>query len=130
MADPAALMQAAEDQFMTALEHKCVDMGLDSSMVSKIRAKAKAKYSCFFCMGFKVVYRSREGRFANLDGRGNFDIVNCMACQGNDNHVKVADPSAYGGFLCKRGTRGEEWWEEQAKLACEHAMKAGLAKLG
>ena len=29
---------------------------------------------CFYCMNRRQVNRPREGRFASLDGRGNFDL--------------------------------------------------------
>ena len=36
---------------------------------------------CFYCMNRRQVNRPREGRFASLDGRGNFDLFQCEMCR-------------------------------------------------
>ena len=54
--------------------------------------------------------------FANLDGRGNYDIINCIACQGNEDWVKCSSgpESQYPGIV-KRGNRERHWFESSAQ---------------
>ena len=53
--------------------------------------------------------------FSNLDGRGDYDIINCECCKGNANQVKCSSgpASAYPGIV-KRGTRERSWIECKA----------------
>ena len=63
-----------------------------------IRISAKILHpgpDCSYCMDHKVVYRNRKTMIDWMDGRGNFDILNCHYCKGNDNWVKCShDPGS------------------------------------
>ena len=63
-------------------------------------------------LDYEVVYKDREGMFSNLDGRGDYDIINCECCKGNANWVSCSSgpASAYPGIV-KRGTRERSWIE-------------------
>ena len=55
---------------------------------------------CASCNDIELVYKNRDGMFANLDGRGSYDIINCEKCKGNNNWVACShDPSeSYPGI--------------------------------
>ena len=66
----------------------------------KIRKKAE-QITCFYCLDYGRVYRDRGNVFDFLDGRGSYDIINCIACKGNDHWLKCSrDPDKeYPGIV-------------------------------
>ena len=79
--------------------------------MKKIRAVAK-DITCFYCLDYKIVYKDREGMFSNLDGRGNYDIKNCIVCTGNDHWKKCSSgPTTEYPGIVKRGDRERQWFE-------------------
>ena len=79
----------------------------------KIRAYAK-DITCFYCLDYKIVYKDREGVFSSLDGRGNFDIINCTVCTGNENWIKCSSgPTTEYPGIFKRGDRERYWFERK-----------------
>ncbi|CAE7947813.1 GLTP1, partial [Symbiodinium sp. KB8] len=67
---------------------------------------------CEICAGREVVYKDRDGLFANLDGAGDYDIIKCPRCQGASTWIECCHdpPRQYPGIL-KRGNRKTEWFE-------------------
>ena len=67
---------------------------------TKMRDKAK-NTRCFYCMDYTKVYRDRNNVLDFFDGRGQYDIVNCIVCVGNDHWLKCSrDPqSEYPGII-------------------------------
>ena len=54
---------------------------------------------------------------ANLDGRGDYDIIWCKKCKGNDNWIKCShDPNAEEPNIVKRGTTNKAWFEKALSL--------------
>jgi len=45
---------------------------------------------CGSCNDIEVVYKNRDSMFANLDGKGSYDIINCEKCQGNKDWVSCS----------------------------------------
>ena len=56
-----------------AVRTECANSDSDRTSLSSIHA--------FGCMR-EVVYKDRDGLFANLDGAGDYDIIKCPRCQG------------------------------------------------
>ena len=42
------------------------------------------KIRCFNCLDIGKVWRDRTHPLAFLDGKGNYDFINCYKCQGNN----------------------------------------------
>ena len=80
----------------------------------KVR-KAAENIQCFYCLDYQEVYKDREGMFANLDGRGDYDIINCVVCHGNSNWVSCSSSptTSYPGIV-KRGDRERSWIETKS----------------
>ena len=80
----------------------------------KVR-KASENIQCFYCLDYQEVYKDREGMFANLDGRGDYDIINCVVCHGNSNWVSCSSSptTSYPGIV-KRGDRERSWIETKS----------------
>ena len=112
----AALQEGAKQRFYAELEKReNGDSVSDRKAASKVREAAE-KISCFYCLDYTMVYKDREGMFANLDGQGNYDIINCIACKGNEDWVKCSSGpgSQYPGIM-KRGNRERHWFESRAQ---------------
>ena len=68
------------------------------------RRQEKARSTrCFYCMDYTKVCKDRKNWLDFMDGRGNYDIVNCIVCTGNDHWLKCSrdSESEYPG-ICKR----------------------------
>lgn len=78
--------------------------------------KAGDEIKCFFCLDYEIVFKDREGMFANMDGRGNYDIINCICCKGNSNWVSCSSSptTSYPG-ISKRGSRERTWIESKGR---------------
>ena len=78
--------------------------------------KAGKEIKCFYCLNYEIVYKDREGMFANMDGRGNYDLINCICCKGNTNWVGCSSSptTSYPG-ISKRGDRERTWIEGKAR---------------
>lgn len=83
----------------------------DREEAKKIREYAR-NIKCFYCLDYTFVYKDRKGMFDNLDGRGSYDIVNCIVCKGNDHWKECSGQpeSQYPGIV-KRGVRERMWFE-------------------
>ena len=70
----------------------------------RIRRKAE-QIKCFYCLDYGRVYRDRGTVFDFLDGRGSYDIINCIACKGNDKWLKCSkDPESEYPGIVNRGS--------------------------
>ena len=56
------------------------------------------------------MYRDRGTVFDFFDGRGNYDIINCTACKGNDKWLKCSkDPEReYPGIVSRASSKNAE----------------------
>ena len=53
--------------------------------------------------------------FSNLDQHGDYDIINCLACKGNDYWLRCSSgPESQHPGIVKRGTRERSWIEQKA----------------
>ena len=126
-----ALRYNAQKQFRKELQQwKDSDSKKKNQLALELEIEAKS-INCFYCLDYKVVYKDREGMFASMDGRGNYDIINCKCCKGNDGWVSCSSgpESKYPG-ICKRGTRDRHWIEmsfdkHAQSLIDQLAKKAG-----
>lgn len=67
---------------------------------------------CASCGGLGMTYADREGMFANLDCRGDFDILKCGQCQGSSDFVECShDPTKEYLGINKSGTRDKHFIE-------------------
>ena len=109
-------------------------IGDDSKNVEKRGRRLKEvgdKIKCFYCLDYEIVYKDREGMFANMDGRGDFDIINCVCCRGNSNWVSCSSSptTTYPGIL-KRGTRERSWIEGKGIKSMESLADKLEQKIG
>tara|TARA_B100000745_G_C19983614_1_gene333250 strand:- start:12 stop:413 length:402 start_codon:yes stop_codon:yes gene_type:complete len=81
----------------------------------KVR-KAAEDTKCFYCLDYQVVYKDREGMLTSMDGRGNYDIINCEACNGDSKWISCSSgpKTTYPGIV-KRGVRERSWIETKAE---------------
>ncbi len=116
MANKEVLRNNSKTKFYNELnELKNNDSKSDKIMAEKIEEESKS-IKCFYCLDLEIVYKDREGMFANLDFRGDYDILNCVCCKGNDNWIKCSsNPSGQYPGILKRGTRERSWIEGGAK---------------
>lgn len=130
MADAKTLNEASKAQFYRDLRKmEEGDSVKDRETAKKLREEAK-KISCFYCLDYTVVYKDREGMFSNLDFRGDYDIINCLVCKGNENWIKCSSgpDSQYPGIV-KRGTRERMWLEGKATDVMESLAEKLKAKI-
>lgn len=130
MAAGKKLNEASKEQFYKELRKlETGDSLSDRDTAKKIRAAAE-KISCFYCLDYEVVYKDREGMFSNLDFRGDYDIINCLVCKGNEDWIKCSSgpESQYPGIV-KRGTRERMWLEGKATGVMESLVDKLKAKI-
>ena len=90
------------------------------SIVGRDRAvkvkKTAEDIKCFYCLDYQEVYKDREGMLASMDGRGNYDIINCEACNGDSKWISCSSgpTTTYPGIV-KRGVRERSWIETKAE---------------
>ena len=96
----------------------------------KVR-KAAENIKCFYCLDYQEVYKDREGMFANLDGNGDYDIINCVVCHGNSNQVSCSSSptTSYPGIV-KRGDRERSWIESKALGVGDNLVDKLSEKIG
>eukprot|EP00747_Dinoflagellata_sp_TGD_P068393 gnl/TRDRNA2_/TRDRNA2_155692_c0_seq2.p1 gnl/TRDRNA2_/TRDRNA2_155692_c0~~gnl/TRDRNA2_/TRDRNA2_155692_c0_seq2.p1 ORF type:complete len:419 (+),score=81.83 gnl/TRDRNA2_/TRDRNA2_155692_c0_seq2:29-1285(+) len=71
---------------------------------------------CFYCLDYRICYKDRASVLANLDGRGDYDLVNCTACRGNDAFIDCCkDPDRKFPGIRKHGNRERHRWEAPPK---------------
>lgn len=67
---------------------------------------------CKYCSGCKVIYKDREGIFANLDGCGDYDIFSCHQCTGQSEWIECSRfPERDYPGIRHRGVRERNWFE-------------------
>tara|TARA_B100000963_G_C22608555_1_gene663773 strand:+ start:1648 stop:2049 length:402 start_codon:yes stop_codon:yes gene_type:complete len=96
----------------------------------KVREAAE-KIQCFYCLDYQEVYKDREGMFANLDGRGDYDIINCVVCHDNSNWLSCSSSptTTYPGIV-KRGDRERSWIETKALGVGDNLVDKLSEKIG
>lgn len=112
MVNSEVLRENSKTQFFNQLQKlKDSDSKKENQLADKLEDVAK-HITCFYCLDYEIVYKDREGMFSNLDGRGDYDIINCECCKGNANWLSCSSgpASAYPGIV-KRGTRERSWIE-------------------
>lgn len=116
MASASVLRENSKNKFYNELEElKKSDSKKDERISKKLEEIAK-NIRCFYCLDLQIVYKDREGMFSNLDGRGDYDIINCMCCKNNHNWVSCSSgPSSQYPGIVKRGTRQKSWMEFAGK---------------
>ena len=131
MASIKTLRENSKSLFYSEVEKMIED---DSKKVEKRGRrllKEGKKIKCFYCLDYEIVYKDREGMFANMDGRGDFDIINCICCRGNKDWVSCSSSptTTYPGIL-KRGTRERSWIEGKAVHSLESLADKLEQKIG
>ena len=126
MASIKTLRENSRGLFYSEVEKMIND---DSKKVEKRGRRLKEagdKITCFYCLDYEIVYKDREGAFANWDGRGDYDIVNCMCCRKNEDWISCSSSptTTYPGIV-KRGDRERSWIEGKAV----HSMESLADKL-
>ena len=96
----------------------------------KVR-EAADKIQCFYCLDYQEVYKDREGMFANLDGRVDYDIINCVVCHDNSNWLSCSSSptTTYPGIV-KRGDRERSWIETKALGVGDNLVDKLSEKIG
>ena len=130
-----SLNDAAKAQFYFELE----ELEKGDSIKGRERAKklrvAAEKIKCFYCLDYTVVYRDRQGALSNLDGRGDYDIINCLVDKGNDHWYRCSHgPSSEYPGIVKRGDREktalEEWLVGKGKVIGDSLVDCLTKKIG
>ena len=93
--------------------------------------KAGKEIKCFYCLDYEIVYKDRGDAFSNLDGRGNYDIINCLCCRENSNWIECSNSpdKTYPGIL-KRGDRERAWFESRGQKIMESLADKLENKIG
>ena len=113
MANIEVLQNNSKNKFYQELEVLKISFKEDKEMALKIEEMG-SKIRCFYCLDLQIVYKDREGMFSNLDGRGDYDIINCLCCRKNSNWISCSSgpTSQYKGIV-KRGNRERIWIEKK-----------------
>lgn len=101
MVNREILRENFKTQFFNQLQKlKDNDSKKDHQLAEQVEEVASS-IQCFYCLDYQIVYKDREGMFSNLDGRGDYDIINCECCKGNSNWIKCSSgpASAYPGIV-------------------------------
>ena len=116
MANVNTLRQNCRNQFDSEIRKLINSDSKKDEERGKRLKKVGNEIKCFFCLDYGIVYKDREGMFANMDGRGNYDIINCMCCNGNSNWVSCSSSptTSYPG-ISKRGARECSWIESKGR---------------
>lgn len=106
------------------------DSKKDEARGKRLREAGK-EIKCFYCLDYEIVYKDRDGAFSNLDGRGNYDIINCVCCRGNSKWVECSHSpgKSYPGIL-KRGDRERAWFESRGQKIMESLADKLEDKIG
>ena len=96
----------------------------------KVR-KASEDIKCFYCLDYGEVYKDREGMFASMDGKGDYDIINCVVCHDNSNWISCSScpTTTYPGIV-KRGDRERSWIETKALGVGDNLVDKLSEKIG
>eukprot|EP00933_Yihiella_yeosuensis_P023917 TRINITY_DN18568_c2_g2_i4.p1 TRINITY_DN18568_c2_g2~~TRINITY_DN18568_c2_g2_i4.p1 ORF type:complete len:411 (+),score=82.56 TRINITY_DN18568_c2_g2_i4:116-1234(+) len=117
----------------------CKDVGENQKEQAESKPKPKPKPKpepvpvCANCNGNAIVYKDREGAFANLDGKGDFDIWTCPACTGSHVWLECShDPTRRCKTIVKRGDREPCWFEfgrkrKKSVEACDTTLENFLS---
>ena len=116
MANPDTLRENCRIQFNNEIKLLINSDSKKDEERGKRLEKAGKDIECFYCLNYKIVYKDREGMFANLDGRGNYDLINCICCKGNSKWISCSSSptTSYPGIV-KRGDREKLWIEGKAR---------------
>ena len=115
MVNGEVLRENSKTLFFSQLQKlKDSDSKKENQLADKLEEEANS-ITCFYCLDYQVVYKDREGMFSSMDGRGDYDIINCECCKGNANWIRCSSgpTSEYPGIV-KRGTRERSWIESNA----------------
>lgn len=101
------------------------------SQYQQLKARAD-EVRCFYCMDLEVVYKERGGMFANLDGKGNFDMIKCVVCTGEeDAWLKcMHDPDRECPGILLRERRSRMWGESTMASLGESCLNSLQFQIG